>query len=164
MLLGLASGMTAGEVLLYPIRQYEMDRETISLLGRTFAAVFPTSSLIADFDRMIGAHRRLSPENRLFFENHNDDDTLLDLVQFAASANVPMFGVLQWSHLEQGQQVRYRQIVADYCGRVLVPSYGIFNNSELKAACADIQIAAIGKKITTDDEPNAIDHYNLALA
>jgi spermidine synthase len=113
---------------------------------------------------MIGAHRRLSPENRLFFENHNDNDTLLDLVEFAASANVPMFGVLPWSRLEQNQQLRYQEIVADYCGRVLVPSYGIFNDSELKAACADIQIAAIGKKITTDDETNAIDHYNLALA
>jgi spermidine synthase len=239
--------LTADGIFAQWIQAYEMDGETFSLLGRTFAAVFPTSALIkvgpvdylmlgfnndgggfnwriarhnasyaqrstlvtfpgADFlvhlilnedlrqlfgpgrlhtdDRpylefsapmklfnsntdihhMIGAHRRLSPENRLFFEDHNDDDTLLDLVQFAASANVPMFGVLPWSHLEQDQQLRYRQIVADYCGRVLVPSYDIFTDSALKAACADIQITAISTKITTDDEPNAIDHYNLALA
>ena len=39
--------------------------------------------------------------------------------------------------------VRYRKFVNGYCRRVLVPSYGIFNCQELKAACADIQAAAI---------------------
>jgi spermidine synthase len=239
--------LTADGIFAQWIQAYEMDGETFSLLGRTFAAVFPVSALLkvgpvdylmlgfnnddggfdwrvanhnavyaqqstiitfpgvdflvhlfltedlrhlfgagrlhtddrpylefsapmklyhsnADIDRLIGAHRRLSPENQLFLESHNDYETLLDLVEFAASANVPIFGVLPWSRLEKNQQLRYRRIVADYCGRVLVPSYGIFNDSELKAACADIQIAAISKKISTDEAADAIDYYNLALA
>jgi spermidine synthase len=239
--------LTADGLFAQWIQAYEMDEETFSLLGRTFATVFPTSALIkigpvdylmlgfnndnggfdwnlarqnavyaqrstmvtfpnveflvhlilsedlpslfgkgrlhtddrpylefsapmklyhgnTDIDRMIGNQRRLSPETQLFLNHHNDYETLLDLVEFAASANVPMFNVLPWSHLQQGQQLRCRKIVADYCGRVLVPSYGIFDDSDLKAVCADIQIAAIGKKIKTDDDATAIDHYNLALA
>ncbi len=107
--------------------------------------------------------RRISPEIRHFFDTHNDLNTLLDLVEFAASANVPMFGILPWSHLDRGQQSRYRRAVADYCGRVMVPSYDIFDHPELKSECAEIQIDAIQKKISSDDG-NVIDRYNLALA
>ena len=117
-----------------------------------------------DIERAIAARRRLSPASQRFFDSRNDYETLLDLVQFAASANVPMFNVLPWPDLEQDQQSRYRQTVADYCGRVLVPSYAVFNAPELKRTCAEIQIAAIGKKIAAGNKAPAIDHYNLALA
>ncbi|BBO82314.1 hypothetical protein DSCO28_28800 [Desulfosarcina ovata subsp. sediminis] len=229
------------------IQAYEMDKETFSLLGRTFTAVFPNSALIkvgpvdylmlgfnndhgrfnwdvaqrnavyakksglvtfsgidflahlimtedlsrlfgkgrlhtddhpylefsaprtlyqgsGDVERMIGDQRWLSADTQRLLHSHNDFTTLMDLVEFAASANVPMFNVLPWPQLENGQQLRYRKIVDSYCRRVLVPSYGIFNCPDLKAACAGIQATAIQKKITADNHATAIDHYNLALA
>jgi spermidine synthase len=117
-----------------------------------------------DIERLIGARRWLSAGTQHFLNNHNDNETLMDLVEFAASANVPMFNVLLWPQLEKEQQLRYREIVNGYCKRVLVPSYGIFNCQELKVACAGIQATAIQKKITEYDDATAIDHYNLALA
>ena len=239
--------LTADGLFAQWIQAYEMDGETFSLLGRTFAAVFPNSALIkvgpvdylmlgfnndigrlnwnvaqqnavharkstlvafqdVDFlvhlimteelaplfgkgllhtddhpylefsapqtlyhgngniERMIGDHRRLSVGTQHFFDDHNNYSTLLDLIEFAASANVPMFNVLPFPQLEKGQQMRYRKIVEGYCKRVLVPSYGIFNCPDLKTVCAGIQSAAIEKKIAADKDPPAIDHYNLALA
>ena len=229
------------------IQAYEMDRETFSLLGRTFTAVFPNSALIkvgpvdylmlgrnndhsrfdwkvarrnaayakrstlvtfpgidflvhlimteklnqlfgegrlhtddhpylefsaprtiyqdsGDIERLIGDRRWLSADTQRFLGNHNDTATLMDLVEFAASANVPMFNVLPWPQLEKEQQLRYREIVDGYCRRVLVPSYGIFNCPELKAACSGTQAAAIQNRITAGSDATAIDHYNLALA
>ena len=229
------------------IQAYEMDRETFSLLGRTFAAVFPNSTMIKvgpvdylmlgfnndngrldwnvahtnavyaksstlvtfpdidflvhlimtedlkllfgkgrlhtddhpflefsaprtlyhghwDIERMIGDQRWLSAATQGFLERHNDFSTLLDLVEFAASANVPMFSVLPYEQLENSDQLRYRKIVDGYCQRVMVPSYGIFNSADLKTACAGIQSAAIQKKIISDDGGTTVDHYNLALA
>ena len=229
------------------IQAYEMDRETFSLLGRTFAAVFSNSVLIKvgpvdylmlgfnnddgrfdwavahknavyarastlvtfpnidflshlimtedlhllfgegrlhtddhpflefsaprtlyhgdwDIERMIGQRRWLSSATKRFLTDHNDFATLLNLVEFAASANVPMFNVLPFSQLEKSDQLRYRKIVEDYCGRVLVPSYGIFNSVDLKTACAGIQAAAIEEKMMAEAGATAIDHYNLALA
>ncbi len=229
------------------IQAYEMDKETFSLLGRTFTAVFPNSVLFkvgpvdylmlgfnndkgrfdwdmahrnavyakkstlvtfsdidfivhlimtedlsrlfgegrlhtddhpylefsaprslyqenGDIERMIGGRRWLSTDTRRYLNSHNEIPTLLDLVEFGASANVPMFNVLPWPQLEKEQQSRYREIVDDYCQRVMVPSYGIFNYPDLKNTCAGIQAAAIQIKITADDNATAIDHYNLALA
>ncbi|GAB6906318.1 hypothetical protein JCM12296A_21530 [Desulfosarcina cetonica] len=116
-----------------------------------------------DIARMIGKTRRLSPVNQRFLDSHNDAGTLLDLVAFAASANLPMFDVLSMANLDPGQRQRYRKTVVDYCGRVMVPSYGMFSDADLKAACADIQIAAIQKKRKTHGA-STIDNYNLALA
>ncbi len=231
------------------IQAYEMDKETFSLLGRTFTAVFQNSALIKvgpvdylmlgfndahgkldwkvakqnavyakkstlvsfpgiDFlvhlivsedlkpmfgngplhtdnlpylefsaprtlyqengdniQRMIGGNRWLSAETEHLLNSHNDNATLMDLVAFAASTNVPMFkGVLPWPRLEKREQLRYRKIVDSYCRRVPVPSYDIFDCPDLKTACAGIQADAIQKKITADDYDTAIDHYNLALA
>ena len=117
-----------------------------------------------DIERIIGDRRWLSVNTQHFLNDHNDNGTLMDLVEFAASANVPMFNVLPWPQLEKRHQLRYREVVNGYCRRVLVPSYGIFNWPELKAACADIQATAIQKKISADDNATAIDHYNLCLA
>jgi Flp pilus assembly protein TadD len=117
-----------------------------------------------DIERMIGDLRWLSADTQRLLSIHDNPTTLLDLVEFAASANVPMFNVLSWPQLEQGQQLRYREIVDGYCQRVLVPSYAIFNCPDLKTACAGIQAAAMEKKIMADDDATAVDHYNLALA
>ena len=116
-------------------------------------------------EALIGERRSLSTETKDFLDRHNDIETRLDLVEFAASANVPMFkNVLPWPQLEPGQKQRYREMVVDYCRRVLVPAYDIFDCPELKSACARVQATAIEKKIGTDTHASAIDHYNLALA
>ena len=113
----------------------------------------------------IGKSRRLSPGTMDFLTRHNDTAARMDLVAFAASANVPMFrNVLPWDSLLQEEKQRYREIVAGYCRQVLVPSYNIFDTPELKAACARLQERAIEEKITADETPLAMDHYNLALA
>ncbi len=128
-----------------------------------FAAPMTLYSGTLNINQAVAACRRLSPETQRVFDANRDLETLLDLVQFAASANVPMFNVLPWPRLGSEQKSRYQQIVMDYCGRVLVPSYAIFNDPELKACCAGIQIDAIRKKLS-DDDSYSIDHYNLALA
>jgi hypothetical protein len=89
--------------------------------------------------------------------------TLLDLVEFAASANVPMFNVLPLERLDPGQQARSKRAAMDYCARVLIPSFGIFNEPGLKAACAELQSSAIRRQLAAGDT-RPIDHYNLALA
>ncbi len=117
-----------------------------------------------DIQRMIGGKRWLSADTNRFLNHSNDNASLMDLVEFAASANVPMFKTVPWLRLEKKEKLRYRKIVDSYCRRVLVPSYDIFDCLDLKTACAGIQAAAIQKKITADDHAAAIDHYNLALA
>ncbi|WP_319408306.1 fused MFS/spermidine synthase [uncultured Desulfosarcina sp.] len=116
-----------------------------------------------DIDQVVADHRRLSPGTKKFSDANNDLETLLDLVEFAASAEVPMFNVLPWARLSESQKSRYRRIVDNYCSHVLIPSYGIFDDRELKHQCADIQVNAINKKIS-GGSANVMDHYNLALA
>ena len=116
-----------------------------------------------NIDLAVADRRRLSPGTQALLAGHNRVETLLDLVEFAASANLPMFNVLPWAHLDPDQQSRYKHDVMDYCRRVLVPSYGIFQDPELKAGCADIQADAIREKLAEDDS-HAADHYNLGLA
>ena len=228
------------------IQAYEMDWKTFSLLGRTFAAVFPRSALIKvgpvdylllgfkntngkfdwslaekniglarrstnvtfpgvgflaqlvltedltglfgpgrlhtdnhpylefsaprmlysgtlNIDRMAADRSRLSPATRQIRAAGNPFQTLLDLVEFGASADVPMFNILPFERLAADQQARYRDAVTDYCGRVMVPSYGIFNDPGLKADCAELQAAAIRRQLAVDGT-RPMDHYNLALA
>ncbi|MEJ2640110.1 MAG: tetratricopeptide repeat protein, partial [Desulfosarcinaceae bacterium] len=228
------------------IQAYEMDWETFSLLGRTFAAVFQRSALIKvgpvdylllgfknssgkfdwslaeknigfarrstnvtfpgvgflaqlvltedlpslfgpgrlhtdnrpylefsaprmlysgtlNIDRIVADRSRLSPATQQIRAAGNPFQTLLDLVEFSASADVPMFNILPFGRLDADQQARYKQTVTDYCGRVLVPSYGIFNDPDLKADCAALQAGAILKQLKVDDT-RPMDHYNLALA
>jgi spermidine synthase len=116
-----------------------------------------------DIDAAAASHRRLTPDTKQFADAHRNIDTLVDLVVFSASANVPMFNVLPWSQLEAEHQTRYERAMMDYCGRVLVPSYGIFSDPTLKARCAQIQMTAINQKIAAGT-PNPNDFYNLALA
>ena len=114
-------------------------------------------------DKLTAGRSRLAP-GTLAIRNASDPyRTLLDLVVFNASANVPMFNLFPMARLDPDQQARYRQTVADYCGRVLIPTYGVFNDPELKAGCAAIQAKAIQKQMAKDDS-RPIDHYNLGLA
>ena len=243
----LAKGrLTGGGIFAQWIQAYEMDWATFSLLGRTFASVFPDSALVKvgpvdylmvgfkdagggfdwstaaghesyarsstivdfpgvdflthlvltedlprlfgpgrlhtddrphlefaapkklyhtapDMERIIAKSRVLSSSTRGHLEAHTDFATLLDAVAFAASANVPMFNILPPSRLDPAQHARYRQIVVDYCRRVLVPSYDIFTDPSLKAECAGIQADAIGRRVAAGDA-GVIDLYNLALA
>ena len=228
------------------IQSYEMDWETFSLLGRTYAAVFPNSALIkagpvdyllmgfadktagfdwsaaqknlayakksanvtfpdagflvhliltedpgaffgtgplhtdnrphlefsaplkmysqgVDIDAIASENRVLKPETRRFLAAHSDGETFLDLMEFAASANLPMFNMLPPSRLSHEQRARQKQAVLDYCTRVLPPSYGIFQDPDLKAGCARIQVKAIRKK-KADTIATPMDHFNLGLA
>ena len=227
------------------IQSYEMDWETFSLLGRTFASVFPDGALLKigpvdylmlgfvdkkgldwssvgenlrfaqqsgnvtfpgatflahlvltedlpalfgpgplhtddrphleftapmklysgslNIDLAVADRRRLSPQTLTVRDTGDPVDTLLDLIDFSASANVPMFNLLPWDRLDTVRQARYRRAVLDYCGRVLVPSYGIFNDPGLKTCCAGKQIDAINNKIATQGAA-PIDPYNLGLA
>ena len=128
-----------------------------------FAAPLTLYAGTLDIDRIVSDKRRFSPETRDFRNSNANAETFLDLVGFAASANVPMFNMLPYDTLPEGQKTRYKQFVKDYCGRVVIPSYGIFNNSELKNCCAEIQIEAITKNMAKRTS-NSMDHYNLALA
>ncbi|MBN1932057.1 MAG: fused MFS/spermidine synthase [Desulfobacterales bacterium] len=116
-----------------------------------------------NIDSIVAGCRRLSPETQRVLDANCDVEPLLDMVEFAASANVPMFNVLPWSHLSSEHKIRYKRAVMDYCSRELVPSYNIFSDFDLKACCAGIHIDAIRKKLS-DNDSFPIDHYNLALA
>jgi spermidine synthase len=116
-----------------------------------------------NIDRTVADRSRLSPATLQMRAAGTPFQTLLDLVEFAASANVPMFNILPFERLDSDQQARYKHAVTDYCGRVLVPSYGIFNDPGPKADCAMLQAGAIRRQLAVDDT-RPIDHYNLALA
>ena len=128
-----------------------------------FAAPRTLYSGTLDIDRAAAGRRRLSAATRVLRDTRRDPDTLLDLVAFSASANVPLFDVLPTASLDAAQQERYRGIVSDYCRRVLVPAYSVFGDPNLKACCADIQAEAIAHKLQSGP-PRAMDHYNLGVA
>ena len=107
--------------------------------------------------------RRLSPETREVLEIAGNSDTMLDLVEFAASAYVPLFSVLKLKDLQPKQKDRYMKILRGYCEQTLVPTYGILGEPESKRQCAGIQISKIKQKFLIDDS-RPVDHYNLSLA
>lgn len=114
-------------------------------------------------DEAIAARRRLSPETRNLLEVKSNLNTLLDLVEFAASANVPLFSVLNQEDLSASGRDRYMNIVRSYCSRVLVPSFHIFSEPEAKRECAAIQVNGMRRRLALDDS-RPDDHYNLSLA
>ncbi|MGE0083915.1 MAG: fused MFS/spermidine synthase [Desulfococcaceae bacterium] len=128
-----------------------------------FAAPMKLSSGTLNIDRAAAGHRRLSAQTQRISDAADRMQSLLDLAEFAASAHVPMFNVLRWQKLNPAQQARYQSAVEDYCSRIPVPSYDIFSEPGLKICCAEVQISAIGRKISADDS-HPIDHYNLGLA
>ena len=128
-----------------------------------FAAPRTLYSGALNIDALLSEKRRLTPGTRRIVEAFSDAKTFLDLVEFSASANVPMFDVLPWGKLGPEEKIRYRGIVTDYCSRVLTPAYDIFGAGELKTCCGEIQASAIQNKIAEmGGYPH--DYYNLALA
>jgi spermidine synthase len=115
-----------------------------------------------DIDALVAPYGRLNDETADFKRTHSDVDTFLDLIDFSASAGVPVFNLLRWETLSTSQQSRYRQILHDYCRRFLLPSYSIVTDPVLKAECAQIQAEAMAAKI--ERGATAVDHYNHALA
>ncbi len=128
-----------------------------------FAAPRTLYSGTLDIDQAAADRRRFTTATRSLREARSGPETLLDLVAFSASANVPMFNVLPLAALDSNQKARYRAIVTDYCQRVLVPAYGLFEDPALKTLCAGIQAEAIARHIQTG-KPRAMDHYNLGVA
>ncbi len=128
-----------------------------------FAAPMKLSSKTLNIDMAAAGHRRLSAETRRISDAADGIQSLLELVEFSASAHVPLFNVLPLQKLSPEQQARYQAAAADYCSRVPVPSYDIFRERELKVICAQVQAGAIGRKLSADDS-NSIDHYNMGLA
>jgi spermidine synthase len=116
-----------------------------------------------DLDRIIAERRRLSPETARVLEAHSDANALLDLIEFAASANTPLFTMLNPEELTPSQRERYVEIMKRFCGRTLVPSYRIFPDHESKEECAAIQIGMIRERLAVDAS-RADDHYNLSLS
>jgi Flp pilus assembly protein TadD len=116
-----------------------------------------------DLDQIVAERRRLSPETAKALETHSDADALLDLIEFAASANTPLFTMLNPEGLTLSQRERYMGILKCFCGRTLVPSYRIFPDRESKEECAAIQIDMIRQRLAVDAS-RADDHYNLSLS
>jgi spermidine synthase len=93
----------------------------------------------------------------------SDTHTLLDLVEFSASASVPLFNVVGLDQLNAQQKTRYKNAVMGYCNQVQVPSYDIFGDSELKASCAELQIDRIRQRLLAEGS-RSVDHYNLGIS
>ena len=116
-----------------------------------------------DLDRIVGAKRRLSYETSKILGASSDPETFLDLIEFAGSANVPLFSMLAIESLTAPQKNRYMAIVKHFCERALVPSYHVFIGSEPRKVCADIHVAKIRHRLNNSDHGGR-DHYNLGLA
>jgi spermidine synthase len=116
-----------------------------------------------NIDKRVAERRRLSSATGKVLEENSDPDTLLDLVEFASSANVPLFSMFNLEGLTPFQKGRYIEIVQGFCGRALVPSYDIFAEPESKKKCAEIHISKIRHRLAMDNS-RAFDHYNLSLA
>ena len=116
-----------------------------------------------DVDGRAAPRRRLTDTTRQILAAHDGPAALLDLVAFGASANVPLFKVLDARWLSAPEQARYLDVVAAYCRRTLVPSYDIFNDAPARRTCARIHAERIAAHVA-QHPPRAHDHYNLGLA
>ena len=116
-----------------------------------------------NLEKTVAERRWLFPETRKVLEENSDPDTFLDLIEFASSANVPLFSMLNPEDLTPLQKARYMEIVERFCNQALVPSYHIFAECESKKKCAEIHISKIRHRLAMGDS-RAFDHYNLSLA
>jgi spermidine synthase len=116
-----------------------------------------------NLDQFIEKRRLLSPATQNIIQAHNAVDHLLDLLEFAASVNIPLFHSINPQDLEPSRQNRYQQIVKSFCENALVPSYSLFPDITLKRECAETQIVKMRKKMASWSS-KADDHYNLGLA
>ncbi len=116
-----------------------------------------------DLDRAVAERRWLSPGTQRMIEANRNPNALLDLIEFYASANTPLFYMQDPQDLTPSQRERYEGIVERYCGQSLVPSYHVFPDDESREACAEIQVGKIRERLARDaSRPD--DHYNLALS
>ncbi len=116
-----------------------------------------------NLDQAIEDRRLLSPDTMNIMQAHDAVDQLLDLIEFAASVNIPIFHSINHQDLEPSGQNRYQQIVKSFCEKTLVPSYSLFSDITLKHECAETQINMIKQKTASGDF-GVDDHYNLGLA
>jgi spermidine synthase len=116
-----------------------------------------------NLDQLIENRRLLSPETKNIIQAHDAMDQLLDLLEFAASVNIPLFHSVNPQDLEPSGQYRYQNIVRSFCEKTLIPSYGLFSDITLKRECAETQIAKMIKKMDSQSS-KADDYYNLGLA
>jgi spermidine synthase len=128
-----------------------------------FSAPMKLFSGNINLDAAVSGRHRFSTDTLKVFEANRDTGTLLDLIEFSASANVPLFNVVRLDQLDSQQKARYKNAVIGYCSQVQVPSYDIFGDSELKACCADLQIDRIRQRLLREDS-RSVDHYNLGLS
>lgn len=116
-----------------------------------------------NIDQAIENRRLLSFDTLNFMQGPDSVDQLLDLIEFTASVNIPLFNSIDHHDLTPSAQNRYRRIVTRFCENALVPSYSIIKDVTLKKECAEIQIHKITQKMISGD-CKADDHYNLGLA
>jgi spermidine synthase len=128
-----------------------------------FSAPMKLFSSNIKVDPAVSGRHRFSSDTLKIFEANSDTDTLLNLIEFSASADVPLFNVLRLRHLDPEQKARYKNAVMGYCSQTQVPSYDIFEDPELKTCCAEMQIDRIQQRILTEGS-RAVDHYNLGLS
>jgi hypothetical protein len=76
-------------------------------------------------------------------QTHDAMDQFLDLIEFAASVNIPIFHSINHQNLTPSGQNRYKSIVKSFCEKTLVPSYKLFSDTTLKQECTEIQINMI---------------------
>jgi tetratricopeptide (TPR) repeat protein len=114
-------------------------------------------------DQAIEDRRMLSSDTTNIMQAHDTVDQLLDLIEFAASVNIPIFHSINHQDLKTSVQNRYHRIVRNFCENTLVPSYSLFPDITFKQECAEIQINMIKQKMATAYS-RSDDHYNLGLA
>jgi spermidine synthase len=128
-----------------------------------FSAPMKLFSGNINLDSLVSGRHRFSPHTLKILQANSDTDTLLDLVEFSASANVPLFNVVRLDYLDPEQKDRYKNAVMGYCSQVQIPSYDIFKDSKMKGCCAELQIDKIRQRILTQGS-RTVDHYNLGLS
>jgi spermidine synthase len=128
-----------------------------------FSAPMKLFSGNINLDSLVSGRHRFSPHTLKILQANSDTDTLLDLIEFSASANVPLFKVVRLDYLDPEQKDRYKNAVMGYCSQVQVPSYDIFKDSEMKVCCAELQIDKIRQRLLYEGS-RSIDHYNLGLS
>ncbi len=128
-----------------------------------FSAPMKLFSGNINLDAAVSGQHRFSPDTLKVFEANRDTGTLLDLIEFSASASVPLFNVVRLDQLNAQQKTRYKNAVMGYCRQVQVPSYDIFGDSELKACCAELQIDRIRQRLLAEGS-RTVDHYNLGIS
>ncbi len=128
-----------------------------------FSAPMKLFSGNINLESAVSGPHRFSPDTLKVLEANSDTDTLLDLIEFSASANVPLFNMVRLNQLDSQQKARYRNAVMGYCSQVQVPSYDIFGDTELKVCCAELQVDRIRQRILTEGS-RTVDHYNLGIS